>query len=55
MTTLELIDFLEYLQKTGHLNKFDDVSLTAIVLDYLKQANKPEWTDRLFPPSTPEK
>jgi len=48
MTTLELIAFLEYLKKMGHLSKFDDVTLELIALDFQKQSNQPDWKEKFF-------
>lgn len=56
MTTLELIAFLEYLKSKYYINPvFDHKDFEEIAIDFQKQQNKPEWTDKFFPPSTPEK
>ena len=48
MTTLELIAFLEYLQKNGFLWKLHDVTLEAIAIDFQKQSNQPDWKEKFF-------
>lgn len=56
MTTLELIAFLEYLESKGMLNlSIWNNDFEAISRDFEKTLNKDHWTDKFFPPSTPEK
>jgi hypothetical protein len=54
MTTLELIAFLEYLENKYYLN-LDHIDFEKTAIDFQKQQNKPEWTDKFFPPTTHEK
>jgi hypothetical protein len=54
MTTLELIAFLEYLENKYYLN-LDHIDFEKTAIDFLKTQNTDHWTDKFFPPSTPEK
>lgn len=55
MTTLELIAYTEYLQQRGFISdQITKEDFELWVIRYLKEVNKPEWTDKFFPPSTPE-
>jgi len=51
MTTLELIAFLEYLEKEGYILSLIK-SREAIAIEYQKQSNKPDWKEKFFNQNT---
>lgn len=52
MTTLELLAFLEYLEKKGALSGLiEGDTYMEYVTEFLMQRNNDHWTDKFFPPT----